>query len=118
MSLNAQKAKSCFTERGKEKYTYFDWGNEAAVKAFNSFQESLKKEEAKLASLEAKPAGNKRSGILMEVGTNLRRIVRNWITKLSQYLVTLTTSSCPGHQPPTFLAAPRFHRNRTLATPC
>ena len=29
-----------------------DWGDQAAVKAFNSFQESLKSEEGKLATLE------------------------------------------------------------------
>ena len=29
-----------------------DWDNQAAVQAFNSFQESLKAEENKLASLE------------------------------------------------------------------
>ena len=53
MSLNAQKAKVArMREERKKMGEKVDWGNQAAVQAFNSFQESLKAEENKLASLE------------------------------------------------------------------
>ena len=53
MSLNAQKAKVAkMRDQRKKMGETLDWGNEAAVKAFNSFQESLKSEEGKLATLE------------------------------------------------------------------
>jgi|Dee2metaT_20_FD_contig_31_8485624_length_454_multi_3_in_0_out_0_1 hypothetical protein len=53
MSLNAQKAKVAqMREERKKKGEKVDWGNQAAVQSFNSFQDSLKKEEAKLASME------------------------------------------------------------------
>ena len=57
-----------------KKWETLDWGNEAAVKAFNSFQESLKSEEGKLASLETQASRQQKEWDFDGVGTtNLRR---------------------------------------------
>ena len=53
MSLNAQKQKvASMQQKRKEMGKNLDWDNQSAVQSFNSFQASLKKEEAALASMQ------------------------------------------------------------------
>ena len=53
MSLNAQRQKVARMEQErKPKAAKVDWDNQGAVQAFNSFQQSLQKEQSKLAEME------------------------------------------------------------------
>jgi|SaaInlStandDraft_5_1057022.scaffolds.fasta_scaffold132580_2 hypothetical protein len=53
MSAQQQQAKVAQMQaRRKEMGEKLDWGDQSAVKAFNAFQESLKQEESKLATLQ------------------------------------------------------------------
>ena len=53
MSTQQQKAKVAQMQaQRKEMGEKLDWGNESAVKAFNAFQDQLKQEESKLATLQ------------------------------------------------------------------
>jgi len=60
MSVSQQKAKvQSMQAQRKERGEKLDWNDQAAVQSFNTFQESLKREEQNLAALEKKASEKK-----------------------------------------------------------